>query len=158
MNKIDDFLFDKTNTFCINLDYSTERWERMQKRFSYFGIDVTRWSGLTKPEYQEDKYVDYLTPSQIGCAASHVSIWRHMIKNDINYALIMEDDACFDKKWREKLSGITDKTFDSILLYSSEHTNPLYKWKKCREHVGTVSYIISKSGAIKILNMYCTLF
>jgi glycosyl transferase family 25 len=153
-----ELIFNQSNTFCINLDSSKDRWMRMQNRFTYFGMNVTRWNALTGPELPEDKYVCYLKQGQIGCAASHVSIWRHMIINDIDYALIMEDDACLDKKWREKLNEFTGNSFDVILLYSSEDSRPLYTWNKCVENCGAVCYIISKAGAIKILNMFSNCF
>lgn len=36
---------------------------------------------------------DKLTAGEIGCALSHLQLYEHIVKNNIEYALILEDDA-----------------------------------------------------------------
>ena len=74
----------------------------MVERFKYFGMEdkVTSWIASTEPK---ENFVYYLNNGQRCCAQSHINVWRHIVEKNLEYALILEDDACFDKKWLEKL-------------------------------------------------------
>ena len=41
-----------------------------------------------------------------GCFISHLNIWRDMVKNDIEYAHIFEDDAIFCKDFMSKFNKV----------------------------------------------------
>lgn len=151
------FKFGKTNTFCISLETAPERWERMEARFKYFGMEATRWNAST-PNTLTDSFYEYLNAGQRSCAQSHINIWRHIIQNGLYYSLILEDDAKFDKKWKEKLSEInlihTDEDWDAIFLNVSEPMNPKNKWMKIQEQYLTGAYILSYNGAKRLLDIF----
>jgi GR25 family glycosyltransferase involved in LPS biosynthesis len=150
------FTFTKNNTFCISLERHKERWARMQERFENEKLDVTRWIAST-PETLTDNFHNYLSLGERACAQSHANIWRHIVKNNIEYALILEDDACFDKEWRKKLdtfSNINDPSWDLILLNASEPVEPNYLWVDVEEQYLTAGYIISNYGAQKVLHWF----
>jgi glycosyl transferase family 25 len=42
-----------------------------------------------------------MSPSQIGCALSHIKIYKKFIKTDYNFALVLEDDAIFIEKFNK---------------------------------------------------------
>lgn len=52
-------------------------------------IDRYKWTaeGTLSPKCN-------LTSGMLGCFESHCRIWRYVIENNIDYALILEDDAC----------------------------------------------------------------
>lgn len=150
------FTFHKDNTFCISLERHTERWERMQARFKQENLEVTRWIAST-PETLTDNFHHYLSPGEKACGQSHMNIWRHMIYNNIEYALILEDDACFDKSWREKLESfynVNDPLWDMILLNASEPVEPNYMWIDVQEQYLTAGYILSIRGAQILTHWY----
>jgi len=150
------FHFNEKNTFCINLDKCVDRWERMNKRFEYFDMKVTRWSAST-PENLVDEII-LVDKTQGGgakaCAQSHILIWRHVVENNIPYAFILEDDACFDKDWIEKLSKFHFVNFDLIMLNSYMDSFPVGKWNTCQNQLLTGGYIISSSGCKKLFEIY----
>jgi len=150
-------IFDKENTFCISLQ-SSNRWERISKRFDSFGINVTRWTAST-PETITDVFWSGLSNLQKACSQSHINIWKYMIKNNLEYALVFEDDATLHKDWVSKISSLSeflsnDPEWDLVCLSASESTSILYKWVPAHEQFSCVSYIISKRGATKILNRW----
>jgi glycosyl transferase family 25 len=151
------FQFTETNTFCISLLSLPERWTNMEKRFDQMGIKVTRWTAST-PDNITDNFVGYLSIYQKACAQSHLNIYRYMIDNNIEYALIMEDDACFDKNWKEKLNTYTntvrDSEWDAIFLNSSEIENPIHTWNICNDQYLTGAYIIHRRGIQYIMNRF----
>jgi GR25 family glycosyltransferase involved in LPS biosynthesis len=148
---MDNFEFNKNNTFCISLESVPERWERMETRFKYFNMEATRWNAST-PNTLTDTFHHYLNAGQRACAQSHINIWRHIVQNDLPYSLILEDDAKFDKQWKEKLSDIKDlidkdQDWDAIFLNVSEPMNPQNTWMKVQEQYLTGAYILSYNGA-----------
>jgi hypothetical protein len=151
------FQFDEKNTFCISLESNPTRWERMENRFKQIKISVTRWPAVTNDLIDNFHYS--LKQGEKGCAQSHINIWRYIQSNPtIEYALILEDDACFDKKWREKLDmfqeQIIDPNWHAIFLNASEPMRPTNIWKQANEQYLTGGYIISKRGINKIFEIF----
>jgi len=154
------FQFNNKNTFCItieNNEVSEERYKRMMERFEYFGMSVCKWPAST-PNTLTDNFSDYLNKNQMACSQSHVNIWKHMINNNIEYAFILEDDACFDKNWVEKLSEIENSLCENdwhmIMLNSSESTSELNKWVIAIEQYMCAGYIISLQCVRELMNIY----
>jgi len=149
------FHFDANNTFCISLEKHTERWNRMQARFQKENLEVTRWIATT-PETLTYNFHHYLSPGERACAQSHVRIWRHMLANKLEYAFVLEDDACFDKNWRTKLAGfqIDDPDWDLLLLNASEPVAPPFVWMDVQEQYLTAGYILSLRGAIRLMQWF----
>ena len=152
------FHFDKTNTFCISLESKPERWSRMEQRFQYFTMDVTRWVAST-PSTLSDSFVHYLNVFQRACAQSHINLWKHMIQHELPYVLIMEDDAMFDKEWVSRLNEIepilkTDTEWHAVFLNVSEPNPTMFQWISARDQYLTGAYILSLGGAKRLLQMF----
>jgi hypothetical protein len=152
------FKFNKQNTFCISLESASERWERMEARFKYFGMEATRWNAST-PNTLTDSFYEYLNAGQRACAQSHINIWRHIVQNGLYYSLIIEDDAKFSKRWKEKLSDIknqinNDPNWEAIFLNVSDPINPKNQWVKVQEQYLTGAYILSYKGAKHLLEIF----
>lgn len=157
----DGWHFDSNNTFCISLETAVDRRERMQKRFEYFGMDVSFCRASTPDECHEN-FVDYLSPRQRACTQSHLNIWRYLFQNNIPYALILEDDAMFDLKWREKMNDLWEqlrgKEWDAVFLNCSEPAMPLNKWVQAKEQYLCGAYVISFAGVRNIHYIMWSLF
>lgn len=154
------FTFNKTNTFCISLLSNEERWNKMERRFKNTGLDSSRWMAAT-PDNRliYDDFLDSLTPFQKACTQSHLHAWKHLANStELEYALILEDDACFDVNWKQKLqqffTDINDPEWDMILLNASESIEPRDKWVKVTEQYLCGGYILSKKGARIMLSMF----
>jgi glycosyl transferase family 25 len=149
--------FTKKNTFCISLVTATERQERMQRRFRDFGMDVTGWVAST-PDILVDAFHSAMRPSEKACAQSHISIWRFMVQENLEYALILEDDACFDKDWQLKLQQFSEQVLDPdwnvIMLNASESMTPIHTWLPAKEQYLTAGYILSQQGAKQLLEQF----
>jgi glycosyl transferase family 25 len=146
-------VFDETNTFCISIENSP-RWNRMEYRLHTAGLNATRWKASVR-DTLTDSFSYNLNDGQKGCAQSHLNIYKHMIQNGLEYAFVLEDDACFDRDWKEKMdllySTINDEEWDLILLNASEPIDTIHTWTRVTEQYLTAGYIISIRGAKKIL-------
>jgi len=154
------FEFNEKNTFCISLESKPDRWAKMQKRFHNQSLQVTRWKASEESDIKDNFHYE-LNKGQRGCAQSHINIWRHIVENELEYAFILEDDACFDKEWRNKLNDfiiinfrMENTQWDAIFLNGSEPIKPKGEWVKMEEQYLTGGYIISQKGAQNILKMF----
>jgi len=131
------FMFDASNTFCISLESNPDRWKRMEKRLELSGLEATKWPGVSSPEELTDNFFSSLNMGQKGCSQSHLNIYKYILEHDLEYALILEDDACFDKKWKEKLEEVNIRTIDpewhSVVLNGSEPIVPRDTWVNTNE-------------------------
>ena len=152
MKNMKKFNFSRENTFCISLESRPDRYSSMLKRFNHFNLDVTRWNASTASTLI-DKFDNRLNEGEKGCSQSHLNIYKHIIENDLEYAFILEDDACFDKNWEEKLEQFDEVEWDLILLNGSEPIDNMDKWTNTEDNIQylTGGYIISKNGAKWIL-------
>jgi len=88
--------FDKI--FCINLKDREDRWESAQAEFQKHNLVVERVDAVDSRRTPSIVIKD--GPEQIGygargCSLSHVKVLQNMIDNNIQRALILEDDICF---------------------------------------------------------------
>ena len=158
---VDSFQFNASNTFCISLESKPERCGRIQSRMNYFDISFCRWNAST-PNDLIDPFFEYLSPLEKSCAQSHVHIWRHIINAGLEYALIIEDDAMFDKEWIQKLNEFCvsfpeekqSGDWDAIFLNASEPIAVPNQWQKVTEQYLTGAYLISNRGVTRVLNQY----
>jgi GR25 family glycosyltransferase involved in LPS biosynthesis len=146
------FEFNCGNTFCIALD---SRWPGMYKRLNKIGIQVTKKQACLN---NTDEFDDRLNIFQKACGQSHIDVWRMIYSLKLDYALIIEDDACFDKNWVEKTNAfflqINSVNWDMLLLNASEPISILNQWTLATEQYLTGAYIISSRGVSNILNMF----
>jgi glycosyl transferase family 25 len=158
---MNEIKLDKTNTFCISLNIMTQRKEKMKKRFEYFDMDVTFVDAST-PENLTDRFDSKISLITQACAQSHINLWKYILNNNIDYALILEDDACFDKEWKKKLDSFILQKNDTdllcLMLNASEPMQQVYNWEECKEQYLAAGYIITKKGCHHILNMFKNCF
>ena len=124
-------------------------------------IIKTEWD-YGKWKYNKSRMIP-LDKGEIGVALSHYYLWKKIVDEDINTALILEDDAIrihehFEKHVKDTMKILPDD-WDILLLGFWLHKgdnkkNEVIKNKiyKVDEFVLLHSYIINKKGAEKLLN------
>jgi GR25 family glycosyltransferase involved in LPS biosynthesis len=140
------FSLGQENTFCVSLD---SRWPAMQERLERLGIPCTRWKA-SLPDQTYECFAPHLNKFQRACAQSHVCLWREMLRRNLPYAFIMEDDVLFSHDWREILESfdrVDDEAWDLVLLNASEALSPEDTWLPCTHQWLTGAYILSRKGA-----------
>jgi glycosyl transferase family 25 len=83
--------------FLINLDRSQDRLRYMQAQADRIGLQVERFpaiDGSAVPDHLRSQFAgSRLTRGQVGCYASHLCLHERVVRDDLSYALILEDDA-----------------------------------------------------------------
>jgi glycosyl transferase family 25 len=104
--------------FVINLKQSadrrvamTARLEPLHVNYSFFeAVDGRLLDIGNLPSYAKTRrrifYGRDLTPGEIGCLLSHKAIYQHMVDNDIERAIILEDDVFIDPAFAQVIRSI----------------------------------------------------
>lgn len=104
-------------TFIVNLKDNVDRRNAIKNQldksnFNYQFIEAVKGADLTD-EQIKSKVQDYpnclLTKGEIGCAISHINIYKKMIDEGIEYALVLEDDAVVPKNLEKTINEIIHK-------------------------------------------------
>lgn len=165
------------NIYVINLDKSIERMNKIKKLFNEYDIKFKRISAVYGKDLNKKQIKENTTSlcnffcsyGIIGCAMSHLKIWKQLIDDKlVDYYIIMEDDAIIDDNFKTTISSIQDLidekkiSFDLLSLYCygpfncKHHKNIItiknYKIGKPFFPTSTASYIISKPGAKKLIS------
>jgi len=99
--------------FVINLERNRDRREYMARQLTnhdipfvfYKGADGGCLSSAEKKLYSSFKSFKTIGrdmhPNEIGCALSHIYVWKTMIDENIEEALIFEDDVCLSPVFKQ---------------------------------------------------------
>ena len=161
-------------TFIINLKESADRRqymiEEMKKtnlQYEFFdavsGKDIKNIEEVYDHEYAVTKAGSPLNLGEIGCAMSHLLIYKKMIDENIERTLILEDDIIISEKFDEIIKEILEFNLQNsvILLGQSSKKlkkkiyktklDPLYTLSKIfNSACGTYGYIIDNKAAERL--------
>lgn len=160
--------------FVISLPTATQRREHINQEFAKKNLDFTFLDALT-PEpagefaSQLGLRIDdtILTKGELACFMSHVYLWNKMIQENIPYMAIFEDDIYLGENIKEFLSDtlwldsnwhlikveeFTQKVAlgPKLKVFNSNPDRAIFELKS--KNLGTAGYILSLSGAKKLLD------
>ena len=113
--------------YCINLDRDKSRWRSIKSYSDKHNLNIERVSAYYGKDVVEDEYINKnildknhnLLKGQLGCALSHVQLWRKIKKDNNQFSLILEDDVKFNRNFKKDLRKLIDflpETWDIIYL------------------------------------------
>lgn len=116
----------------INLDRSPDRLQFMKNQLDRLNLpfermpavdgrdlDMTRLEEFAVPEKVEE-WKELLTPNMMACSLSHYHVYKKMVEEDIEMALILEDDIELGDELPAVLKGIEENGLndqDVFLVY-----------------------------------------
>lgn len=106
--------------YCVNLQRAAERKQLMQELWvDRLGLSITFWNAHDRrdvergvnlynynPENTKRKIGRELSQGEVACAASFISLYQHLLANNTQEAIIMEDDIAPTIVSRDHLSYI----------------------------------------------------
>jgi glycosyl transferase family 25 len=169
----------KTAIRVINLDRSVDRRQAFTQMAHDTKLDWAFFpahTGATKPLQYDDRVATRrvgrpLSPSEIGCYASHFKLWEWLANSDYDQAIILEDDVIVDWLAIEQMivTRFDDYEINLLRLYISYPFNwkiVEYKFFSPNFHLvrtvglalGAVGYLLTKTAAQTLcieLRHYC---
>ena len=176
--------------FVINLNPEGQRWAYVQKKVAPLLPKLERFPGvdgrlITDDELKKDarvavslrariidkerrwKHEEMDNKSGIGCALSHIKLWKHIVQRNHPLTLVMEDGVQFDESNLRKVkqafsrisnqSHLSDKSVWFLNHKWYEPHTPLATDDKACEfmisqfHIGMQAYIITQTAAQELL-------
>lgn len=156
-------------TYLINLDRSADRLERMRAEADQFGFTFERVPGVDGasevPEWLSEQFVieSAMSSGEIGCYASHMTVWKRVRDQHLDYAIVLEDDA----EVPDGFAGAAHAAIAAappdwdIIHLSTNFKRPSYPVanidegrslvRYARLPANTAAYLISRSGCAKLL-------
>ena len=173
--RVEDF----NKIFVISLVTSQDRRSSIKKQLNQLGLDFEffdAFNGKALSDSQLNKYNPKasimasgreMTPAEIGCALSHITIYEKIINEGIERAVIFEDDSIINKdflkilkNW-EKIPADWELVLfchgeDKMKLLETLGKPTIYKNYRCVSFKGAVgitsAYAINRLGAKKLLD------
>lgn len=140
--------------YCINVKENTTRFNNMSRRIP----SIIRWNATTPNSLEFNNYIkkNNMTDVELACAISHYTLWKHLVDNNIEMALILEDDIIFRDGWKDILLNSVNqiKNWNMFLLNSSEESYPFDQWVIAHNQWFAGAYLINKSGLEWLVNEY----
>lgn len=161
--------------FVINLARNPERLARMEKLLAAQGLQFERLEAVDGKTLKEEEIARWsqrqpdgslcLSPSEVGCMLSHRHAWEKIAAMETGHAVILEDDIHFSaeaaaflksSEWipadAEIVKIETVKKWKTVVSKKSiplDHGHSLARL--LGQHFGTGGYIITASGARRLL-------
>ncbi|KAF2098860.1 hypothetical protein NA57DRAFT_56498 [Rhizodiscina lignyota] len=108
--------------FYISLPFRTDRQDAISLLSSFTGIKSTMIEGVDGGSvHPKGKTIaSNLNPGAFGCWRSHANIWRKVMDEDIETALIVEDDADWDVNIKDQLFRISQGVLSHTSLLDNQ--------------------------------------
>jgi glycosyl transferase family 25 len=104
------------NVFVVNLESSQDRRKFMHEQLNALGMSHEFFPAVDGRQITAEqlsvmcdmevvnKWSELLTPGMIGCSLSHYGVYRRMVADEIQMALVLEDDA----RVSDRVPGLLD--------------------------------------------------
>jgi glycosyl transferase family 25 len=177
-----DNINDVSDIYVINLESDKNRKEDIEKQFKKYNFNINFFNAihgksLNYDELQTKNIIDTnigkIKKGEIGCALSHITLWKQLLNSSKQYFIIFEDDIIlyddFEQKLKNILHELKNKKWHIVFFQEycfryfpkedcngDKYTNNTIRPKNIG--YGTQAYIINKDFVDKCLNVKPTLF
>ena len=151
--------------FIINLDRKPERYEYVAAELDRAGMTgYQRWSAVDGFNTDANLLIYYGTTEKLssrkglaGCASSHMNLWRYIVEENIEWTLVLEDDAHLHPEFPQLFRSYCAKVpVDAKIVYLGHcginHEELGSKNVVRHAAMCTHAYLISRGGAEYLLN------
>ena len=157
-----------TNTFIIHMDHETqkrtlleEQLRREQVPYEFVSAvdgqndDLSQYTFSVLSSWSEPFTRKTVTRGEIGCALSHYRLWERIVRDQLPYTLILEDDAVLCSDFLRKSEVLQSFSYEFMYLGRKPlHTDEIAitpSIVRAKYSYGTHAYVLSYEGAQKLL-------
>lgn len=156
-------------TFIVNLDKDISKWEDVHARLVAAGIEHERFPavyGKALPEPEKRAALDRFRwwcaigrkceDGELGCALSHLNLYRRMMDEAVEVACMLEDDVVFDERFPEQLHRVEEflrTEAPRVVMLSSRKAIARKDWaiEPIQGDFGTFAYMLNLAAAKAVL-------
>jgi len=176
---------DQITVFIVNLKRSVERKQYMQNLLETIGLSAVFIEAVDGRLLSDDCINEYydkkesltsvgreLSASEVGCALSHIDIYKKITQGNIGASLVLEDDIVLGEDLLEVLAqcklfpndwelvflghhGERSREADTLSSFwgSTSLTKNYKLWRPVERVSGTYGYLVSQRGAENLLEL-----
>lgn len=159
--------------YCVNMERRQDRKQEMMQKTKDMDISFFKAVDGSKLE-MTDEIKNIFKNNKfnwrsgiIGCALSHIYLWRELVQSNQNYFLILEDDTDLHPNFKNQISPIINhiEKFGIDFLFLGHHYSNFKNYEfqnlhsiaiapinKLKYGGSTGGYILSKRGAQSLLD------
>ena len=155
--------------FVVNLDHDVEKLAKVADRLRSVRTEFERFTAVFGKSLTADEKASaknqfriwcsigrQLQDGELGCALSHLNIYRKILADGIQSALVLEDDVVFDERLPEQMRrvfGFLQTTIPCVVLLSDRCHAGVAEWtiSPAVKDFGAFVYAINFSAAKTIL-------
>lgn len=110
-----------------------------------------------------DHFIQKCNAGQLGCYLSHFQVWKYIVSNNLDLALVLEDDVKLYKNFNRIINTVYDNLpakFDYVHLFIHPDKQKLEYLTAnegdiipAEDNFGTVAYLISLRGARRLIKL-----
>jgi GR25 family glycosyltransferase involved in LPS biosynthesis len=145
--------------YILTIERNIYRTECIKKKLNEKNIEYEVFYGIDYKKYDKSKlkkmassgYGKLCPYSTLSCAISHIMLWEHISKSNIDFAIILEDDTYLTDNFFNYLDYIYNNINNTVIyLYYDNH----YSYKNYDFVLSNGAYCIAPSTAKKIVDYY----
>jgi len=113
--------------------------------------------------YAAEHFIEKCNSGQLGCFISHYNVWKYIVANNLDIAIVMEDDIKIYKNFNRIVNTIYENLpvkFDYVHLFIHPDKQKIEYLEgnegdiiPAEDNFGTVAYIISLRGARRLIKL-----
>lgn len=163
----------------INLARDEARWKRISSVLEGHGFRVARVSAIdarsrhraiqsrVAASYYSPAMNRNMTPGECACVLSHIAALKRVIRNGYPYAIVMEDDAAMDERFRAFVDGDLERYLTKCDVVKIEGTDLAPRTSLLLDRTaatslvlplvprqGAAAYAVTRRGARKLVNRF----
>lgn len=161
----------KYNIFVINLEENIQRREFIKLQLDAIGADYEIIKAINGKKLTDEELFHYtknpnLSRPAIGCSLSHLKIYNIVLKENLPYAIILEDDALLSLKFpfiMDNVCKIVNASDEIVVLFN--HCQLYNRWRKIniynninlfpvKKAYGAYGYLITYKAAEKLATAF----
>jgi len=110
-----------------------------------------------------DHFIEKCNAGQLGCFLSHFNLWKYIVENNLELAIVMEDDIKIYKNFNRTINTIYENLpvkFDYVHLFIHPDKLKIEYLEgndgdviPAEDNFGTVAYMISLRGAKRLIKL-----
>ena len=145
-------------TYIISLNKSV----KLLNQLNDLGFNTELFNGIngntinldTVKKHFNSIWYNIAPPSTLGCAMSHLNVWKKFLKTKEQYCLILEDDVIFYKKNIQNINYNLYNDITNILNYTPKDFDLLYLGCFDSNIFKYAMTLLSNAGSFKKINKY----
>lgn len=172
---------DTIPAYCITLERRPDRWKKFQSQLGYSELNIQKFNGIDGKtlDLQNDERVGLSTKRNIllktrrsheeldsiggvGCALSHIALWKRMVENQDELMVVFEDDARLPKGYVAQVNNHIQNSeilknhnqWDMFMLGSTQQKVTVTTDENIidiQQFFGLYAYVITRKCAEKLL-------